>query len=179
MPRSQRLPVTDCLEAIADPSPSPIVTPSVTPSAEPTETDKPEPKPTPKPTKKPTPKPTPKPEPVDAKPQIAVGKWSSNTIVGDINDEYGACIDPKFATIKVQAIDDGTVSVTGSANFYNQGLTQVSHSGSVWNFRYAASYTSGSPKTVTLTFKATDNAGQTATKTATITVKNSGDQCLG
>jgi len=175
------LPVLDCLEASAAPSPS--VTPSVTPSEKPTVKPTPEPTKTssPKPTKTSKPKPTktPDPKPVDEKPTLGVAKWSPATIVGDADDNDGACEHAKSATIKISAADDHSgLKVTGSADFYNQGLSRVSHSGSSWVFKYEAIYNSGAAKDVTITFTAKDSAGHTVTKSAHITVTSAGSECV-
>jgi len=180
------LPVLDCLEASAAPSPS--VTPSVTPSEKPTV--KPTPKPTktssPKPTKTSKPKPTktPDPKPVDEKPTLALTKWSPGSLIvgsgepGDMNcDPYD-----QSATMIVHASDDHSgLEVTGSANFYPSGLTLVSHSGSTWKFKYVALYyANGAPdKTVTIKFTAKDSAGHAVSKSATMTVITSWNRCLG
>jgi len=168
------LPVLDCLEASAAPSPS--VTPSVTPSEEPTV--KPTPKPTktssPKPTKTSKPKPTktPDPKPVDEKPTLGVAKWSPGQISGTGGVHDSLCEDPESATIKVSAADDKSgVEVSGTTNYGPDTLTQVSHSGSDWVFKYTATLGGNTdPISVNVTFTATDSAGHKVSKSTTVKV---------
>lgn len=174
------LPVAGCDEASSAPSAEPSVTPSATPSAEPTETNEPEPEPEPTSTSKPTKKPTPKPTPVNDPPAMTLGSWSSSVIAGsgDPGDQF--CTDPQSATINVTATDDGTVSLTGTTDYGPDSLTQMSHQGSTWTFKYVANYgANAGPITVKVTFTATDDAGKTTKKSKNISVASSGNQCVG
>jgi len=180
------LPVESCVTASDAPSasPSPSVTPSESAAPEPSETAKPEEttKPTPKPTKTSKPKPTETtdPEPEDKKPNLKLNSWNPGTIVGDADDNDGSCTHAKSATITMTASDDHSgLTVTGSANFYPAGLSQVSHSGSTWVFKYEAINNSGPTQDVTITFTAKDSANQKVSKTSHITVTWPGNECVG
>ncbi len=111
--------------------------------------------------------------PVDTTaPSISVGSFSPQPIWGIEAAPY--CATQSLVT--VTATDDvGLASVTGSSPGASVVLTGSSVSS--FTFAYSASYTSGSPKIVSVTFVATDTSGNSSSAPRTLVLDSSGN-CL-
>ena len=135
---------------LGDPCPTISLPPGDAPVAPPAEPDAPQPGPAPAPAPAPAADTTP--------PVIAVGAFSPNPVYGTQANQ-GAC--PTSTTVTVTATDNvGVASVTGATTAGPAGaqITQVSHSGSSWVFKYQIDYEGGNSAAI-VGFTAKDAAG--------------------
>ena len=119
----------------------------------------------------PGPGPAPAPVPTDTTaPVISAGTFSPNPVYGTQANQ-GGC--PTSTTVSITATDDvGIASVTGTTTAGPAGaqITQISHSGSTYVFKYQIDYEGGSTGAI-IGFTATDAAGNQAIAYAGLQVR--------
>ena len=134
--------------------------------------DAPAPPPAPAPGPGPGPAPAPDPAPVadTAAPVISAGTFSPNPVYGTQANQ-GAC--PTSTTVTITATDNvGVASVTGATTAGPAGaqISQFSHSGSTWVFKYQIDY-EGAATGAIIGFSAKDAAGNQAIAYAGLQVR--------
>jgi len=139
---------------IVPPAPVPTVTESASPTPTPAPTSTPTPTPTPTPTE--TSVDVPPPPPRDTvSPRISAGKWTSAEVYSQ-----GSSCTPVTADIVVTAMDETQLAdVSAMTNVAGTAADFVGFSGMDYTFRFSGTVQSDTD--VTVTFIATDDAGNT------------------
>lgn len=118
----------------------------------------------------PAPAPKPKPAGDTTSPVIAAGAFSPNPVYGT-QSNTGLC--PTSTTISITATDNvGVATVTGATTSGPGGaqITQISHSGSTYVFKYQIDYEGGEAIAV-VGFTAKDAAGNQSATSSKVTVR--------
>lgn len=151
----------------AEPQPTVSPTPSASPTPTRTPTATPTPTPTPTPTEEEEPPPPPPPARDTTAPTISAGQWSS----GGVYNAGSTPCSPTYADIVVVASDETQLSnVTATTSQANTSAQLLGFSGSEYTFRFSGTNPSTSDLPVTVTFTATDAAGNSASTSRGITI---------
>ena len=152
----------------AEPEPTATPTESSSPTPSPTATQTPTPTPTPTPTQEEEEPPPPPPPARDTTaPKVSAGQWSS---AGVYNAGTTPC-SPTYADIVIAASDETQLmNVSAVTSQMNTSAQFLGFSGSNYTFRFTGTNPSTSDLPVTVTFTATDAAGNSASTSRDITI---------